>query len=208
MLRRLVVTTLFLAFASAACSTGATGSTRSPAAPSGAPSMGAPSDGSDLDKAFIDMMVPHHRAAIAMAGIAKERATRDELRSLADDIIAAQESEIAQLLAWRTEWYGDATVPGMDAMPLLPGMEMPGMEGMDGPMDMTADIDALRTAEPFDRAFIEAMIVHHTSAIEAAGIAAAATSREEIKTVAADIIEAQQREIDQMQGWLNDWYPN
>lgn len=173
-----------------------------------APSMSAPVE-ADLDQAFIDMMVPHHQAAVEMAKIAQDRATREELRTLADDIIAAQESEIAELRSWRQAWFGSADTPSMDAMPLMPGMEMPGMDmpGMGGTMDMTADIDALETADPFDQAFIEAMIPHHESAIEAAQIVAASTDREEIKTVAADIIEAQQREIDQMESWLESWYP-
>lgn len=178
--------------------------------PATAPSSIVPTGQSDLDRAFIDMMVPHHQAAVEMARIAQERATRDELRSLADDIVRAQEAEIGQLREWRTSWFGSAETPGMDEMPLMPGMEMPGMDGMsmEGTMDMTADIEALRTAEPFDRAFIEAMIPHHESAIAAAEIVAASTAREELKTLAAGIIAAQQREIDQMQEWLASWYPS
>lgn len=170
----------------------------------------APSSADDLDRAFIDMMVPHHQSAIEMAKVAQERATHDELRSLADDIVSAQEAEIAQLREWRQAWFGSAETPGMDAMPLMPGVDMPGMEGMpmDGTMDMTVDVEALRTAEAFDRAFIEAMIVHHESAIGAAGIIGAASDRPELRQIATGIIEAQQREIDQMQGWLISWYPN
>jgi hypothetical protein len=47
----------------------------------------------------------------------------------------------------------------MDAMPLLPGMEMEGdaMGGMEmgGTMDMTTDVEMLRTAQPFDKAEIK-----------------------------------------------------
>lgn len=169
-----------------------------------------PSSSADLDQAFIDMMVPHHQSAIEMAKVAKERSEREEILTLADEIIGAQEGEIAQLRGWRQDWFGSDETPGMDAMPLIPGMEMPGMDGMamDGIMDMTADVEALKTAEPFDRAFIEAMTEHHETAIEAATLVAAATDRAELQTIAADIIEAQQREIDQMQGWLVDWYPS
>lgn len=168
-----------------------------------------PSSSADLDQAFIDMMVPHHQSAIEMAKVANERSEREEILALADEIIGAQESEIAQLRAWRQDWFGSDETPGMDAMPLMPGMEMPGMDGMamEGTMDMTVDIEALKTAEPFDRAFIEAMTEHHETAIAAATVIASATDRAELQTIAADIIEAQQREIDQMQGWLLEWYP-
>lgn len=189
------------------CSTTDPGRSASPVPPIEGSMTPTPADG--LDQRFIDMMVPHHQAAIAMAEIAQERATRDELRSLADDIVSAQQAEIRQLREWRQAWFGSGDTPGMDMMPLMPGMEMPGMDGMvmDGAMDMTVDIEALRTAEPFDRAFIEAMMLHHESAIAAAWIITASTDRPELKLVAADIIEAQQREIDQMQGWLVAWYP-
>lgn len=192
----------------AACSNAGSAATSSPAPTTdGSPMPGG--SGADLDQAFIDMMVPHHQAAIEMAKIAQDRATHEELRSMADGIITAQEAEIAQLREWRQAWFGSSDTPGMDAMPLLPGMDMPGMEGMEmgGTMDMTKDIEDLRTAEPFDKAFMESMMEHHESAIAAAEIIDASTQRSELKQVAADIIEAQQAEIDQMQGWLDAWYP-
>lgn len=75
-------------------------------------------------------------------------------------------------------------------------------------MDMTADIETLRTAEPFDEAFLEKMTAHHRSAIEAAGIVLDQTGRPEISALAEEIIESQQAEIDQMETWLAEWYPD
>lgn len=206
---RAVVISLLLGLIVAACSSAGSGATSSPAATDEGSPMST-SGAAGLDQAFIDMMVPHHQAAVEMAKIAQDRATHEELRSLADDIVAAQESEIVQLREWRQAWFDSGETPGMDAMPLLPGIEMPGMDGMpmEDTMDMTMDIEALRTAEPFDQAFIEEMIPHHQSAIAAAEIIAATTERPELKQVAADIIKAQQREIDQMEGWLDTWYPS
>jgi uncharacterized protein (DUF305 family) len=48
----------------------------------------------DVDRAFAQMMIPHHEGAIAMAEAAKERGDHDEVKELADAIIAAQEREI------------------------------------------------------------------------------------------------------------------
>ena len=172
-------------------------------------STGGPSALADLDQAFIDMMVPHHQSAVEMAEIALERAEHQELRELAEDIIAAQEPEIEQLRQWRVDWFGSSDTPPMEEMPILPGMQMPGMGGhsMEGTMDMTVDIEALRTADPFDQAFIDAMIEHHESAIAAAEIIKEATERPELLSLADAIIDGQQREIDQMETWRSEWYP-
>ncbi|WP_437911001.1 DUF305 domain-containing protein [Sorangium sp. So ce327] len=86
-------------------------------------------------------------------------------------------------------------------MPMLPGMEH------DATMDMARENEELKTAEPFDRAFIDAMIPHHEMAIDAAEMAQQKAEHAEIRTLADGIIEAQQREIDQMKAWRAAWYP-
>ncbi|HAT6349385.1 TPA: DUF305 domain-containing protein [Legionella pneumophila] len=58
------------------------------------------------DKRFIDLMIPHHEAALMMAKNALNNATHPELKAMAQQIINAQEKEIEQLKAWRNEWYG------------------------------------------------------------------------------------------------------
>ena len=61
---------------------------------------------SPADRAFIDMMIPHHEAAVEAAQIAQQRAERAEIRQLAQGVIDAQTREIAQMKAWRKAWYG------------------------------------------------------------------------------------------------------
>ena len=58
-----------------------------------------------FDKAFIDDMIPHHESAIAMAEVAREKTDDPEIRRIAEDIVTAQEREIAQMKEWRQEWY-------------------------------------------------------------------------------------------------------
>lgn len=51
----------------------------------------------DVDAKFAELMIPHHRGAIAMAKVAGERGQHEEIKSLADAIIEAQEREIGTL---------------------------------------------------------------------------------------------------------------
>lgn len=53
----------------------------------------------DADAAFLLMMIPHHQSAIDMAEIELEQGDDEETRQLAQQIIEAQEREIADMKA-------------------------------------------------------------------------------------------------------------
>ena len=150
-------------------------------------------DGEYSDRAFIDAMVPHHQGAVDMARVALENAEHREIEQLSRNIISTQQAEIEELRAIKEEEFGTSEVP----------MEMGAgeMEAM-GMMDP----EQLAHSEPFDRAFIDAMIPHHRSAIEMAQVAYQESDNPEIRTLAEGIVEAQIREITQMEGWRQQWY--
>ena len=54
----------------------------------------------DPDRDFLAMMIPHHQGAIDMARAAREHLKEPETRKLAEDVIKAQEAEIAQMRAF------------------------------------------------------------------------------------------------------------
>jgi uncharacterized protein (DUF305 family) len=65
-----------------------------------------------FDKAFIDMMVPHHQGAIRMARIELAQGEDPRLSDIAEAIIDAQTAEIAEMNRWRTDWYGAPSPAG------------------------------------------------------------------------------------------------
>ncbi len=65
-----------------------------------------------FDRAFIDMMIQHHRGAIRMARVELAEGEDPQLRELAQAIIRDQSTEIEEMNAWRMAWYGKVSPAG------------------------------------------------------------------------------------------------
>jgi uncharacterized protein (DUF305 family) len=150
-------------------------------------------NGKYSDRAFIDAMVPHHQGAIAMAEVALKNAEHEEIKELSRNIVSTQQSEIEELKSIKKEQFGTSNVP-MEMSP----QQMRGMGMMDP--------KRLSKREPFDEAFIVAMIPHHQSAIYMSEVAQDESKIPEIKELAENIVSAQKREIEQMKQWRMQWY--
>jgi uncharacterized protein (DUF305 family) len=151
-------------------------------------------NGKYSDRRFIDAMVPHHQGAIAMANVALENAEHEEIKELSRNIVSTQQAEIEELKSIKEEEFGTSDVP----------MEMNSKQ-MRG-MGMMMDPQALADENPFDRAFIDAMIPHHRSAIEMAKVAIQESENPRIKELAGNLVSAQKGEIEQMRSWREQWY--
>lgn len=155
----------------------------------------------NIDRHFIEQMIPHHDGAIEMAELALERSNRAEIKTLANSIIKSQAEEIDKMKKWYGSWYGvDVPEDSEAGMGMGRGMMHGGMMGDD------VDTEALKNASDFDNAFLEEMIPHHQMAIMMANMLLQGTNRSEMKQLGQDIITAQTTEIDQMQTWYKSWY--
>ncbi len=150
------------------------------------------------DLQFLDTMSHHHQGAVDMAEMAAEKAQHPELKAFAQKIIADQNKEIAQMKDWREKWFA--------GKPMAMNMEMPGMNDSmkmmmgDGMKKMEA-----ATGNDFDLMFIEMMTPHHAGAVTMAKEALMKAEHPEIKTMANNIIKAQEAAIKQMSDWKAKW---
>ena len=157
-----------------------------------APAVAVTAQHNAADVAFAQMMIPHHRQAIAMAGIAVDRAGRAEVKSLARQIQAAQGPEITQLTGFLESW--GAEVPAADSMG---GMDHGGASSAGG-MEHLRDAAGAR----FDEMFLTMMIDHHQSAISAAQREIGQGSDLAAKRLAGKIVTDQTAEIARMRRML------
>jgi uncharacterized protein (DUF305 family) len=106
-----------------------------------------------------------------------------------------------------------ATVRNQAQAPSPTATNAGAMQGMDhntiGAMNHGTMMMELGPADAdFDLRFIDAMTPHHQGAVVMAKEAQQKSKRPEIQTLAADIIKAQDTELNQMKQWRQTWYPN
>lgn len=150
-------------------------------------------NGSYSDQRFIDMMVPHHMMAIEMAQLELRLGKRAQLKHLAREIVSSQQGEIAAMKTIRKRLYGSATTPTA-----MSDHEMRNMGMMTPAM--------LRQAVPFDMAFIDSMVPHHSAAIEMASVVLLRSKNVALRRLARSIVDAQGHEVGEMIAWRESWF--
>lgn len=61
--------------------------------------------GDAFDKTFLSEMIIHHQGAVLMAQSALKNAKHQEIKDLSQNIITAQNKEIAEMQRWYKDWY-------------------------------------------------------------------------------------------------------
>jgi uncharacterized protein (DUF305 family) len=149
-------------------------------------SMGADGTMRMSDRAFLAMMIPHHRMAVEMAKIELDRGSDPAALAMARRVVSDQEREIRQMRDWYRRWFG-ADPPSMP------------MSGAMASMGMTMDMDELRSTDEPDRVFLRMMIPHHAGAILMSDMTLAGDPRAEVRDLARRIVATQAVEIGDMQ---------
>ena len=149
--------------------------------------------GNAAEKAFLTAMVAHHESALEMAGIADERAERPFVKQLAGEIASAQTREIAEMKEIYERLFDGELRPDHRAHDGL------GLTAAQAGMTHSPHTNqALRSAEPFDRAFVDEMVPHHEGAVRMAQAVLKRTRDAPLRELADAIISTQEREIGEM----------
>lgn len=155
--------------------------------------------GDAFDEQYIAGMFAHHEGAVNMSEKALAFAGKQEIKDLANDIVQSQSREMATLLDWQEKLGYERTYNGGHNGHTGGGAAMAD--------DMIGMQDSLEGKEgkEFDVIFLKQMIIHHTQAIDMSKPAATNAKRDEIKTLARNVITAQEKEIQLMKQWQQEW---
>ncbi len=143
----------------------------------------------DLD--FMQGMIPHHQGAIEMSKVVLQFGKDAEVKALAENVIKAQDSEIAFMKAWLEKTDKSTLVESPEAAK----GNADAMNAMMKNMTMTYSDDA-------DVDYIKGMIPHHQGAINMAKVALQYAKDPDVLKLAGEVVKAQEVEISFMQDWL------
>ena len=151
--------------------------------------MATPTAKPDLD--FMQGMMPHHQGAVDMAKVVLQYGKDAEVKTLAEAVIKAQESEIALMKDWIAK-TDQAKLPVVPASKEANDQAMATMmKNMMTPYSGDADVD-----------FVKGMIPHHQGAIDMAKAALKYGQDPTVLKLALDVVTTQEGEIKFMTDWL------
>ncbi|MBO1530370.1 DUF305 domain-containing protein [Psychrobacter sp. F1192] len=148
----------------------------------------------DPDTAFAKSMLGLHRGAVDMAQIQLKYGTDEEMRTLAEDIIENHQSKIDTMRRWLAS-HPDAARP-------KPNTEAMQQAYADDIEDMYEDMAEGITASVADIAFARNMLSLHVGAVDMALIQLKYGTDEEMRDLALQVIDAQQRRTQTTERWL------
>ncbi len=135
-----------------------------------------------VDLRYLNAMIAHHRGAMLLAEQAQQ-SQRQEVSSLAADILSNEPALIQELYDWKKNWYRDTRSVRDPSVARL------------GAVDAT-----------FDLRFLNALIAHHQAGIEMTKDIRAKSGRSEIINNADAVEQFLSSTLPMLQGWRRAWY--
>lgn len=135
-----------------------------------------------LDLRYIDAMISHHTGAMLVAKQA-EKSERLEVSNLAKEILKNEPAAIAELYAWKKDWYNDSK---QVKNPVVPNL---------GDYDST-----------FDLRFLNTIIAHHQNGIIMTEEVKTKSNRSEILNNADAVWKFLTESGEMLKEWRKNWY--
>jgi uncharacterized protein (DUF305 family) len=150
----------------------------------------------DTDVMYLQMMVAHHKQGLEMVELAEKRATRPEIRTLAEAIDVTQADEVTMMTGWLKQWSAPTTVD-----------HAPSAHADHGGLPATGpeEIAALKKAKgaKFETAFLNLFVAHQHNAVEMAHLETEQGSNAEAKAFADRVRASRADQIKQMLQLMN-----
>lgn len=161
-----------------------------------------------VDAGFARDMQTHHRQAVEMAFLIRDKTEDPALETLTYDIINSQAHQAGQMYGWLDSWGLSQTGERPDMAWMTEFGHEHGASQADAMASMgmatPEELQRLRDATGVDaeRLFLELMIKHHEGAVDMAQLAAERATEDEVRRLAAAIIEVQGSETRLMREYL------
>jgi uncharacterized protein (DUF305 family) len=164
-----------------------------------------PVTANSVDAGFARDMSTHHTQAIEMANYARDYTSDPSIKILARDIETQQYFQLGEMQGWLDNWNlsRTSTLPVMSWMNGHGQLAADGlMPGMATPPEMSK-LETL-TGKTLDIDFLQLMLRHHQGGLPMAQYAAAHATQPYVRLLASKMVEAQSREIIQMEQLLRE----
>lgn len=149
----------------------------------------------DFDLDFANMMIIHHQAAIDMSEVEISKGTDAKMKTMAQNIVSAQNSEIDQLQHFINNYKMPEGKKMNEEMHNELGKTMKAM------MD---EMNNVKMTGNSDKDFVMLMIPHHESAVKMAKDELSHGKQNEVKKMAQKMINDQTKEINDFNAWLSN----
>lgn len=165
----------------------------------------APAEGS-VDAGFARDMSTHHRQAVTMAALVRDRSDDPDIQLFGYDVESTQNNQIGMMQGWLQVWGLPANAPAAEMawMAGHHGMDMSAgrMPGMASP-DQLDELLTL-TGDELDVRFLQLMIRHHQGGVPMAQYANANADTEVVRHLAQTVIHSQSAEVLTMEAMLRE----